>query len=98
MHDLAGDPRRRPGVAVFKVGDDLASISNAARRFPDMDDTSIEEISRRGSPRPAGRYPSARGALAQLGEHQLCKLGVTGSIPVRSIVVMLVLVWPSSSA
>jgi hypothetical protein len=26
----------------------------------------------------------ARGALAQLGEHQLCKLGVTGSIPVRS--------------
>jgi catechol 2,3-dioxygenase-like lactoylglutathione lyase family enzyme len=27
----------------------------------------------------------ARGALAQLGEHQLCKLGVTGSIPVRSI-------------
>src|ERR1051325_11284479 len=31
------------------------------------------------------RYPSAHGALAQLGEHQLCKLGVTGSIPVRSI-------------
>jgi hypothetical protein len=25
------------------------------------------------------------GALAQLGEHLLCKQGVTGSIPVRSI-------------
>jgi hypothetical protein len=38
----------------------------------------------------AGGYPVARGALAQLGEHQLCKLGVTGSIPVRSIPFMVV--------
>jgi hypothetical protein len=27
----------------------------------------------------------AHGAVAQLGEHLLCKQGVTGSIPVRSI-------------
>ena len=27
---------------------------------------------------------AARGDVAQLGEHQLCKLGVTGSIPVIS--------------
>ena len=26
----------------------------------------------------------ASGALAQLGEHQLCKLGVAGSSPARS--------------
>ena len=29
-------------------------------------------------------YSSQLGALAQLGEHLLCKQGVTGSIPVRS--------------
>lgn len=28
--------------------------------------------------------PSADGGIAQLGEHELCKLGVTGSIPVAS--------------
>ena len=30
-------------------------------------------------------YPTALGALAQLGERQLCKLEVIGSIPIRSI-------------
>ena len=29
--------------------------------------------------------PDTLGAVAQLGEHLLCKQGVTGSIPVRSI-------------
>ena len=29
---------------------------------------------------------SAKGALAQLGEHLLCKQGVIGSIPIRSTI------------
>jgi hypothetical protein len=29
-------------------------------------------------------YNALQGAVAQLGEHLLCKQGVTGSIPVRS--------------
>ena len=33
-------------------------------------------------PRGAVRYPGDPGRLAQLGEHQLDKLGVTGSSPV----------------
>jgi PKD domain len=40
---------------------------------------------RRCDSRIALRYSWPRGALAQLGERQLCKLEVTGSIPVRSI-------------
>ena len=31
-------------------------------------------------------YTEANGALAQLGEHRLCKPEVTGSIPVRSTI------------
>ena len=30
------------------------------------------------------RWPKARGAVAQLGEHLLCKQGVVGSIPISS--------------
>jgi hypothetical protein len=30
------------------------------------------------------QYKSRRGRVAQLGEHLLCKQGVTGSIPVTS--------------
>ncbi len=36
-----GIPVGVQGVVLFKVGDDLASISNAARRFLDMDNASI---------------------------------------------------------
>ena len=36
-----------------------------------------------GSPE-AGESASAHGALAQLGEHLLCKQGVSGSIPLGS--------------
>ena len=36
-------------------------------------------------PTPGGYLLCHWGAVAQLGEHLLCKQGVTGSIPVRSI-------------
>ena len=32
------------GVVIFKVGDDVASISNAARRFLDQQDTMVDKI------------------------------------------------------
>ena len=37
-----------------------------------------------GAIQPCGKQTSERGAVAQLGEHLLCKQGVTGSIPVSS--------------
>src|SRR5262249_4732300 len=45
--------------------------------------TSFRGASRSSDPEGAGRYTCPRpGRLAQLGEHQLDKLGVTGSSPV----------------
>ena len=35
---------------------------------------------------PGGKWTSEKGAVAQLGEHLLCKQGVTGSIPVSSTI------------
>ena len=35
---VQGIPLRVKGVAIFKVGDDFASIANAARRFLDQQD------------------------------------------------------------
>ena len=55
----------------------------------------------------ASQYPVAlvefasqiqRGALAQLGEHLLCKQGVIGSIPIRSTITRDLIVKPSGFA
>ncbi len=36
------------------------------------------------SPKVSWQYEGPRGAVAQLGERQLCKLDVVGSIPISS--------------
>jgi hypothetical protein len=37
------------------------------------------------SPKVSWQYQGPRGAVAQLGERQLCKLDVVGSIPISSM-------------
>ena len=39
-----------------------------------------------GPPGQAGHGPEHFGAVAQLGEHRLCKPGVVGSIPISSTI------------
>jgi hypothetical protein len=48
------------------------------RVHPDPPRSAIEKASNPGS------EPAGRGAVAQLGEHLLCKQGVVGSIPISS--------------
>ena len=80
IHELEARLRRleRSGTS----GDGSRSFSGGFRR-----------LEQQGTRRPPDADPAGtpstiegRGALAQLGEHQLCKLGVAGSSPARSIV------------
>ena len=43
------------------------------------------------------RKRQAKGAVAQLGEHLLCKQGVTGSIPVSSTTIMSIRLVPQAA-
>jgi hypothetical protein len=48
----------------------------------------LQQVTERASRRNAARRKTDKrgGAVAQLGEHLLCKQGVTGSIPVSSTI------------
>src|SRR5581483_11414533 len=81
-----------PGVLSDHVGDALLGVTNAAKRSTERRGGARVEVR---ESHEAGTYPrereersarlSAPGRLAQLGEHQLDKLGVTGSSPVPPI-------------
>ncbi len=70
----------------------LAASSEAYRiRSPDLDvGPDRPHISSVSSVSPLSGTPML-GALAQLGEHLLCKQGVIGSIPIRSTNIFVLL-------
>ena len=89
----------RRGRRLFRFRDRSSAVTNAKavpvplqreRVDPEADDVHERELRLSGSSILSSRRSLPlqffhRGALAQLGERQLCKLEVTGSIPVRSI-------------